>query len=98
SQVTPPLTELNTPPLFWPWQATASSLAARGLASMENRLSSEMPLEDCTKCSPPSVERKTANELVPRNKLVELSGRNRNERPASAAVSPMPISHELPPS
>src|SRR3982750_4107905 len=38
SHITPPSRELNTPPLFWPWKAMASSFDARGLASIENRL------------------------------------------------------------
>ena len=65
---------------------------------MEYRLSSEMPLEELTKMSPPSVERNTARELVPRNNSVELSGAKRKERPARPAVPPVLISQVAPPS
>src|ERR1051325_2366230 len=65
---------------------------------MENRLSSEMPVEDCANCPPLSVGRKTASERVQKNSSLELLGQNRNDRPASPAVPPMPISHDPPPS
>src|SRR4029077_20425787 len=97
-QVAPPFVDENTPPSFAPWNATARSLGASGLASTENRLSSEIPLEDCTKVFPASVERKTARELVPRNKSVDVPGTKRKERPANAPVPPMPISQVAPPS
>src|SRR5438309_8830742 len=65
---------------------------------MEYRLSSEIPLDELANVSPPSVERKTASELVPRKRSVELPGRKRKERPASAPVPPTPICQVAPPS
>src|SRR6266850_2224417 len=65
---------------------------------MEKRLSKEIPRDELANVSPPSVERKTARELVPRNSSVELPGWKRRERPANASVPPMPICQLAPPS
>src|SRR5437868_198775 len=65
---------------------------------MEKRVSAEIPRDEVANVSPPSVERKTARELVPRNSFVELPGWKRRERPASRPVPPMLICQVAPPS
>src|SRR6267378_5071740 len=65
---------------------------------MEKRFSNEMPCDELVNVSPPSVERKTARELVPRNSSVELPGWKRRERPANGPVPPMLICQVAPPS